>query len=99
MYILECPDGSYYTGFTMDLDKKIAEHREGIGANFTKKSLPIRLVYVEKYQKIYSAYYRKKQIQGWRREKKQALIAGRLGDLVGFTECTNKTYYKYYKED
>ena len=99
MYILECSDGTYYTGYTMDLDKRIVEHQEGKGANHTKERLPIRLLYVEEYQKIYSAYYRKKQIQGWKRDKKQALMEGKFGDLIGFTECKNKTPYKYFIED
>jgi putative endonuclease len=98
MYILLCSDGSYYTGSTKDLNKRIKEHGEGKGANHTKKRLPVELVYVEEYQRIDNAFYREKQIQGWRREKKEALIEGRLGDLNGLAECANETNYKYYKE-
>ena len=99
MYILECSDGSYYTGSTIDLDKRIVEHQEGKGANHTKKRLPIKLIYVEEYQRIDTAFYREKQIQGWRRDKKQALIEGRLGDLSGLAECKNKTHCKYFIEN
>jgi putative endonuclease len=74
MYILECNDGSYYVGSTIDLDRRMQEHQDGLGANYTKKRLPVRLVYYEEYQRIDLAFYREKQIQGWRREKKIALI-------------------------
>ena len=98
VYILECSDGSYYTGSTIDLEKRIEEHQDGKGANHTKKRLPVKLVYVEEYKRIDTAFYREKQIQGWRRDKKEALIEGRLGDLHGLAECQNQSHYKYYKE-
>tara|TARA_R110000765_G_scaffold22413_6_gene57309 strand:+ start:5154 stop:5558 length:405 start_codon:yes stop_codon:yes gene_type:complete len=98
MYILKCSDGSYYTGSTNDLDKRILEHQEGKGANHTRKRLPVKLVYVEEYLRIDSAFYREKQIQGWRREKKEALINGELDKLPGLAECINDTHYRYFKE-
>ena len=76
MYILECCDGSYYTGSTIDLDKRLAEHLAGTGANHTKKRLPVKLVYYEVYDRIDHAFYREKQVQGWSRKKKEALING-----------------------
>jgi putative endonuclease len=76
MYILECSDGSYYTGSTIDLEQRIIQHQNGEGANHTKKRLPIKLVYYEEYQRIDEAFYREKQIQGWSRKKKEALIEG-----------------------
>lgn len=74
MYILECMDGSYYTGSTTNLDLRLAQHQAGEGANHTKKRLPVRLVYFEIYQRIDEAFYREKQVQGWSRKKKEALI-------------------------
>ncbi len=44
MYILECADGSYYTGSTIDIELRIKQHQTGEGANHTKKGLPIKLV-------------------------------------------------------
>lgn len=76
MYILECCDGSFYTGSTVDLDKRIAEHEAGLGANHTKKHLPVKLLYYEMYERIDEAFYREKQIQRWSRKKKKALING-----------------------
>ena len=76
MYILLCSDDSYYTGSTIDLERRLKQHQTGEGANQTKKNLPVKLVYYEKYQRIDTAFYREKQIQGWSRKKKKALING-----------------------
>ena len=76
MYILECSDGSYYTGSTNDLDLRLAQHQTGEGANYTKKRLPVKLIYYEEYSRIDEAFYREKQVQGWGRKKKEALING-----------------------
>lgn len=73
-YILECSDGSFYTGSTIDLARRFRQHQNGEGANHTKKRLPVKLVYVETYPRIDEAFYREKQIQGWSRKKKIALI-------------------------
>ena len=75
-YILECTDGSFYTGSTKDLDKRLWEHNNGICAKYTKTRLPVELVYYEEYSRIDQAFYREKQIQGWSRRKKLALIEG-----------------------
>lgn len=77
MYILECADGSYYTGSTKDLGKRLQQHQNMLGANYTKKRLPVKLVYYEKYPRIDEAFYREKQVQGWSRKKKEALINGK----------------------
>ena len=85
MYILECADGSYYTGSTKDLETRLMQHQTGEGANHTKKRLPVKLVYYERYPRIDMAFYREKQVQGWSRKKKEALIRGehdKLPDLA-----------------
>ena len=74
MYILRCSDGSYYTGSTTRLDLRLEQHQSGEGANHTRKRLPVKLVYYEIYPRIDQAFYREKQIQGWNRKKKEALI-------------------------
>lgn len=76
MYILECRDGSYYTGSTNNLELRYTQHQNGEGANHTKKRLPVKLVYFEEYSRIDEAFYREKQVQGWNRKKKEALING-----------------------
>ena len=74
MYILGCCDGSYYTGSTKDLNKRLQQHQRGEGANHTKKRLPVELLYYEEFQRVDQAFYREKQVQGWNRNKKEALI-------------------------
>lgn len=81
MYILECADGSYYTGSTIDLKRRLRQHQNFEGSFFTAKKWPVKLVYFEYYHSIALAFNREKQIQGWRRAKKLALIEGRFKDL------------------
>ena len=76
MYILICSDDTYYTGSTKYLEKRIEEHQNGKGANYTKKKLPVHLIYFEEYDRIDFAFNREKQIQGWGRKKKEALMNG-----------------------
>jgi putative endonuclease len=81
LYILKCADDSYYTGSTEDLQRRFLEHQNGLGANHTGKRLPVKLVYTEAYPTMQQAFWREKQIQGWSRKKKEALIDGRYNDL------------------
>ena len=76
-YILHCSDGSYYTGSTKNLALRLEQHQAGEGANHTRKRLPVKLIYYEEYNRIDEAFYREKQIQGWSRKKKEALIEGK----------------------
>ena len=73
MYILECSDGSYYTGSTTHLELRFAQHQSGEGANHTRKHLPVKLLYYEEFDRIDKAFEREKQVQGWSRKKKEAL--------------------------
>ena len=75
-YILQCANGQYYVGSTTDLDKRLQEHQAGLGAKFTRAHLPIRLVYKEEYSSIEQAFTRERQLHGWSRAKKEALIRG-----------------------
>ncbi|HOH84099.1 MAG TPA: GIY-YIG nuclease family protein, partial [Bacteroidales bacterium] len=94
MYILLCSNGKYYTGSTKDLEKRWQEHLSGNGANFTKKYPPVKLVYYEEYDRIDKAFFREKQVQGWSRKKKEALINGENKKLHDFAECMNESHYK-----
>lgn len=75
-YILKCNDDTYYTGSTKDIDRRLNEHQQGLGAIYTKNRLPVLLLYYEEYDRIDHAFYREKQIQGWSRKKKEALMNG-----------------------
>lgn len=75
-YLLECSDGSYYAGSTIELSQRIIQHEMGFGARYTKSRRPVKLVYYEEYMRVDDAFAREKQVQGWTRRKKQALITG-----------------------
>lgn len=87
MYILLCNDGSYYTGSTNDLERRMEEHFSGQGSNHTKKHPPVKLLYYEEFQRIDEAFYREKQVQGWSRKKKEALINGQYEKLPELAKC------------
>ena len=76
MYILKCADETYYTGSTKEIEIRVQQHQTGEGANYTSKRLPVKLIYYEEYDRIDEAFYREKQIQGWNRKKKEALMRG-----------------------
>lgn len=86
MYILECGDGSYYTGSTRFLKRRLAQHQSGQGAIHTQMHQPVKLVYYEAFTRIDHAFYREKQIQNWSHDKKKALIEGRLDDLKALSK-------------
>lgn len=76
VYILRCSDGSYYTGLTKQaVEARVWEHNEGLYDGYTKKRRPVELVFTETYDRIVDAIARERQIKGWSRAKKEALIA------------------------
>lgn len=86
MYILKCCDGTYYTGSTTDLSLRLEQHQAGFGANYTSKRLPVELVHFEEYDRIDEAFHREKQVQGWSRAKKSALIESRQSTLPSLSK-------------
>lgn len=92
MYILKCSDSTYYTGSTKNLERRLIQHQNGEGANYTKKRLPVELVYFEEYNRIDEAFYREKQVQGWSRNKKEAIINKYYEKLNPLSECKNDSH-------
>lgn len=81
-YILRCADGSYYTGHTDDLELRLEQHRQGaIPGCHTLTRRPVELVYSQPFDTRDGAFRAERQIKGWRRDKKEALVAGRF-DLL-----------------
>ncbi len=95
MYILLCNDDSYYTGSTKDLESRLEQHQSGQGANYTQKRLPVKLIYWEEYDRIDQAFYREKQVQGWSRNKKEALMKGDLDELHNYARCMKTVLQEY----
>jgi putative endonuclease len=77
VYILRCGDGSYYTGVTNDPERRLAEHEEGSDPNaYTYTRRPVELLWYDAFLSPVAAIEVEKQIKGWSRKKKEALIAG-----------------------
>lgn len=75
VYIVECSDGSYYTGVTNDLELRLIQHNSGENfKSYTFSRKPVVLKYYEHYNNISNAIAREKQIKGWTRKKKEALF-------------------------
>jgi putative endonuclease len=74
VYVLECSDGSLYTGIATDLEKRLAEHKSGKGAKYTRAKGVKKILYSEKHTNKSEALKRELQLKGWTRQKKLALI-------------------------
>jgi putative endonuclease len=81
VYILQCRDDSYYVGSAHDVAKRFEVHRSGDGPVFTASRLPVRLIYQEPFSTPEEAVRREKQLKGWSRAKKEALISGDMKSL------------------
>ena len=90
VYILECSDKSYYTGVTNNVEKRLAEHRSGSIQGYTSNRLPIMLVYTTSFYDINDAIRFEKQIKGWSRKKKEALMRGDFDALVSLSKGKTK---------
>ncbi|MEQ1555274.1 MAG: GIY-YIG nuclease family protein, partial [Gallionella sp.] len=88
MYILQCADNSFYVGSTRNLESRIDQHNCGEGSKHTKARCPVKLVYYETFDRIDEAFAREKQVQGWSRVKKIALINGNTDALPSLSAST-----------
>ncbi len=87
VYILKCRDNSYYTGHTDNLELRISEHQQGTCRGFTSSRLPVKVVFVELFGSRDEAIIAERQIKGWSRNKKEALIERNWRKIV---ELSNK---------
>ena len=93
VYILKCSDESYYTGVTNDIDRRIKEHESGKNStSYTSSKLPVELVFVERVKDPNQAIAFEKQIKGWSRRKKEALINGDFDLLVGLSKRGSRSH-------
>jgi predicted GIY-YIG superfamily endonuclease len=82
LYILRCADSSCCIGFTINLVLRIAQHQSGEGSAYTQGRLPVELVYSQQFPSEHEAFLRERQVKGWSRAKKAALIDGDFEALV-----------------
>ncbi len=75
VYLIECEDGSLYTGITTDIERRFAEHKDGTGGHYTRSKKVVRVVYTEPHPDRSSASKREAEIKSWRRDKKLALVS------------------------
>ena len=74
VYIVQCRDGSLYTGYTPDIERRIALHNNGKGAKYTRDRIPVRLVWCKKYKYFKKAFLEEKRIKLLTRKQKEELV-------------------------
>jgi predicted GIY-YIG superfamily endonuclease len=77
VYILRCKDGSFYTGMTNDLDRRLGQHREGRASRYTRGRKPLRIVYHETCANRSEAAKRESAVKALSRKEKERLVGGR----------------------
>jgi len=76
VYVLECADGSLYTGYTTDVERRVAEHDAGEGAKYTRGRTPVELRHVERFDSRSAALSREHEVKSLSRAEKEQLVAG-----------------------
>lgn len=74
-YILECADGTLYTGWTVNIEKRLIQHNKGLGARYTRTRLPVKVVYIEEQPDKKTAMKRERAIKALPRKKKKELFS------------------------
>ena len=82
VYMLRCSDGSYHVGHTNDLEQRLATHERGAIEDYTLSRRPVELVFSDQFSTRQEAFHRERQIKGWSRARKEALIKGDWDGLV-----------------
>ncbi len=90
IYMLKCSDGSYYVGHTDDLEKRIGEHEAGEIECYTRKRRPVELLYSSEFVTREEALSFERQIKGWSRAKKEALIRNDWDEVRKLARCRSK---------
>ena len=81
VYILRCADGSYYTGHTDQIEARLTPHQTGLISGYTYTRRPVQLAFVDQFDSRQAAFERERQIKGWSRAKKEALIESNWNKL------------------
>lgn len=82
VYIVECKNGTYYTGYTPDIENRLKLHNAGKGAKYTRDRRPVKLVWSKEYKQFKSAFLMEKRIKKLTRLQKEFLVGGRRLDKV-----------------
>ncbi|HLD40778.1 MAG TPA: GIY-YIG nuclease family protein [Candidatus Omnitrophota bacterium] len=82
VYMVECADGTYYTGYTNDLKVRLKRHNDGLASKYTRARLPVTLVWKKEYRQFKSAFKTELVIKNLTRMQKEALVRGKRLDKV-----------------
>lgn len=82
VYMVECSDGTYYTGYTGGLERRLKRHNDGLASKYTRARLPVRLVWKKEYSQFKSAFKTELAIKNLTRMQKEELVSGRRLDRV-----------------
>ncbi|TDW47203.1 putative endonuclease [Flavobacterium sp. 270] len=98
VYILKCSDESYYTGMTNDINRRLNEHNYGLNKeSYTHDRRPLNLVFCTEFNDVNQAISFEKQVKGWSRKKKEAIINDNWNDLKKLSQCLNETNSENFK--
>jgi predicted GIY-YIG superfamily endonuclease len=81
VYILKCADASYYVGCTTEIDQRFGQHQDGTLGGYTSSRRPVEMVWADEFPTIDQAITVERQLKGWSRAKKEALIRGEFDSL------------------
>ena len=95
--ILKCSDNRYYTGKSQALETRIEQHQQGTLKGYTFNRRPVVLMWSAGFLTYKEAIMCERQIKGWSRAKKEALIKGDIDSLRALAACRNKTHYRNKK--
>ncbi|MBO9624996.1 MAG: GIY-YIG nuclease family protein [Microbacterium sp.] len=88
VYILRCSDGTLYVGSTIDLGRRLDQHQAGMGSAYTRRRLPVQLIWSEEFARIDEAFAWEKRIQGWSHAKRVAFVEGGIDAVAGWSRRT-----------
>lgn len=91
VYVLRCADGSYYTGHTDNLEKRLNDHQTGVGDGYTASRRPVELAWTQECSTREEALAAEQQIKGWSRGKKEAMMRG---DWTSVSHLAKKNFAK-----
>lgn len=99
VYILKCSDNSYYTGMTNNIERRLLEHQTGLNKEcYTFNKRPVELVFYTEFNEVLQAIDFEKQVKGWSRKKKEAIINNKWEDLKNLSVCLNESNSDNYKK-
>jgi putative endonuclease len=89
--MLRCADGTYYVGSTRELDRRLVQHQTGFGSEYTRRRLPVTLIWSAEFERIDDAFAREKRIQGWSHAKRDAFVTGGHDAVRGWSRRTRSS--------